>query len=198
MKIRISRHKVIGTIFLLLFFLIEDESVAMQYLVEMLPAKIAGAIPVFVAELSDGESTFISKDLIVGKDSASNYRFGIAERRKEKSEPLQRRYLFSVDNDGKLAAIGVSTSSMANEQIIEGGVLRALLVAMTAYQNSTSKILIASVGWRSTDQIVTVMFIPARSDSEGAVIGGVTSGGRETHYHVDRDNLQVIRMTLAR
>lgn len=170
----------------------------MQYVVEMLPARIAGALPVFVAQLPDGESTFVNKDLIVGKDSASKYRFGIAERRKDKSEPLQRRYLFSVDDDGRLAAIGGGASAMANEQIVEGGIVRALLVALTAHRNSTGKVPIATVGWRSTDQVVTVMFIPARSDNEGAVIGGATSLGVETHYHVDRGELKVIRITLAR
>jgi hypothetical protein len=170
----------------------------MHYVVQLLPAKIASALPVFVRRLPDGESTLAHKDLLIGKDSASKHWFGVAERRKDTGEPLQRQYLFSVDDEGRLVAIDDRASAMASEQVVEGGVARALLVALTAHQDSGSKVPIATVGWRTTDQVVTVMFVPARSTDEGAVIGGATSLGVETHYHVDRGELKVIRTTLAR
>jgi len=189
---------VVATIVLSAVLCTPCKAVAMQYVVEMLPARIAGALPGFVAQLPDGESTFVYKDLVIGKDSASEYWFGLAERRKDKGEPLQRRYLFSVLDDGRIGAIGGGTPTIVNERIVEGGVLRALLVALTAYRQSGSKVPLATVGWRSTDKVVTVMFVPGRSDNEGAVIGGKTSRGVETHYDVDRGELKVIRVTLAR
>ena len=168
----------------------------MQYTVQMLPAKVAGALPEFTAKLPDGEATFASKDLIYGKDRSGKYLFGIAERRADPATPLQRKYLFSVDDEGALHATGADTA--AGEQIVDGIAARAVLVALAAYRNSSNKFPLASIGWRSTDELVTVMFVPARSDNEKAIIGGATSLGTEIHYEISRSELKVIRTTFAR
>jgi hypothetical protein len=183
-----------------MFFILvpTGEDAAMQYTVQMLPAKIANALPDIVRRLPGGETALVSKDLVFAKDRAGKYRFGIAERPTHPTEPLQRTYLITADDDGTLHAIHADTSAMPGEQVVDGGITRAILVALAAYRDSTSKSPLATIGWRSTDQVVTVMFVPARADNEPPMIGGATSLGVETHYEISRSELKVIRTTFAR
>ena len=184
---------------LLFSFLVADgESVVMRYTVQMLPAKIVSALPGFVAKLPEGELTFASKDLVIGQDVASTYRFGLAVRQSDATASVPRQYLLVVDNDGNLQPIPAAASTVSSEQIVDGQVVRALLVALAAYAQSDKKASLATIGWRSTDEIVTVMFVPGRSDKEEAIVGGATSLGAEINYEVSRRELKLIRVTLAR
>ena len=170
----------------------------MQYRIEMYPAKVADALPEFAAKLPAGEATFDTKDLIIGTDPAGKYRFGVAERRPEPTAPLERVYLFSVDNEGRLEPLGADRSPAANEHVIDGGIARAVVVALTTHRRSGSTVPLATIGWRSTDEIVTVMFVPARADNERPIVGAATTLGGELHYHVSRSELTVVKATLAR
>jgi hypothetical protein len=174
------------------------EGVSMQYTVQMLPAKIALALPGFAATLPGGESAFASRDLAIGKDGPSRYRFGVADRRADPAMPLTGRFMQSVDGDGTLAAIDPPVSIAPTDLVVEGDVARAILVALAARSSSHDSVPLANIGWRFSEDSVTVMFVPARSEHEAAIIGGVTSLGVEKHYEVSRKDLKVIRTTLAR
>ena len=174
------------------------EVFAVDYRVELLPVKVAEALPTLIGKLPSGESTFASHDLMIGKDAAATYLLAVAERVKEPGQPIRVAYVHVVDKTGGLIVGSNDALASSTQSIVEGGVLRAVLVGMDSHRNAASKTPLESIGWRSSEKIVTVMFVPSRVKGEEAVIGGATSLGKEIHYHVDRETLTVVRTTFAR
>lgn len=174
------------------------EVFAVDYRVELLPVKVAEALPAFIGKLPAGESTFASHDLMIGRDAAAAYLLAVAERANEAGQPIRVAYVHIVEKTGGLVVGSNDALASSKQSMVEGGVLRAVLVGMDSYRNAASKTPLDSIGWRSTDKIVTVMFVPARVKGEEAVIGGATSLGKEIHYHVDRETLKVVRTSFAR
>jgi hypothetical protein len=185
-------------LFLLSMIISIAEGAVMQYTVVMLPARVAAALTEFASNTAEGESTFASKDLIIGKDGAGRHAFGLTQSRPDPAMPQQRRYLYFVDNEGALKAMVNEPSVMAAEQVVDGSVVRAVLVALAARRDSGAKDPLATIGWRVIDDTVTVMFVPERADQDGPIIGGATSLGREVHYLVSRAERKVLRTTFAR
>lgn len=170
----------------------------MEYTIELYPARLATALAAFVKHVP--ESTFATRDLLIGHVSGSGYRLGVADRRPPDSkEPLVRTYLVAVEDNGALKPLTAPDSApMPNERVWPGDIVPALVAGIAAHGDSPPKGPGAMVAWRVEPDIVTLMFVPGRTDADGAVIGGMTSQGREIHYHVSRAERKVVRTTLAR
>jgi hypothetical protein len=173
---------------------------AMQYTIELYPVYIAKALAEFAKRAPGGESVFVTRDLVIGHNHGSGYRLGVAERRPpDAKDPVEQTYYFEVDDKGALKPIEPpDRGAMRNERIWPGDIVPALLVGFAAHGNSPPNAPGTMVAWRVLDDTVTVMFVPGRTEADGAVVGGTTSLGREIHYHVSRSDRKLIRTTGAR
>ena len=105
-----------------------------------------------------------------------------------------------VDAEGRVEPVSNVTGPFEREWIVEGSVMRAVLVGLAAQVASKDKSPVGTIGWRAIagQDVVAVMFGAARAEQEGPVIGGATSLGVDMVYHVSRSELKVLRKTFAR
>lgn len=175
------------------------ECPAMTYVVESLPAKVALAIPAFVALTAGGSTTFASKDLVLGGSREGVFFYGLADPRVDPAAPWRPEYLAELDVAGQIVRRSGAAPHPTRERIVPGTVARALVVAIQAHADTKPTIPLSTIAWRVQDQIVTVMFAPARAENERQSIrGGGTSLGREVNYAVDTRTFQIVRTGFAR
>ncbi len=166
----------------------------MEHINEPIPISLANALAKYLSHLPSGDSIFTSHDLLIGKGLVSSFQL---ETFKKQGKDVDRKFLFSMSDDGEIASIPLNTK-LQGERIIEGPIVRAIVAVLEVQQLSENIEAFAEVGWRSTTDEVVISLVPRRSSEEGTVVGGSTSFGREIHYHLNRETLKVLRTTFAR
>ena len=173
----------------------------MQYTIEMFPAKVGYAIPEVVRRLPGGEAGLAQRDVAIARKKAGEYLFGVVDRGQPATAPAVKPvYVLRVDAEGSVEPGSNVTGPFEREWIVEGSVMRAVLVGLAAQAASKDKSPVGTIGWRAIagQDVVAVMFGAARAEQEGPVIGGATSLGVDMVYHVSRSELKVLRKTFAR
>ena len=109
-------------------------------------------------------------------------------------------YVLRVDAEGRVEPGSNVTGPFEREWIVEGSVMRAVLVGLAAQVASKDKSPVGTIGWRAIagQDVVAVMFGAARAEQEGPADRGATSLGVDMVYHVSRSELKVLRKTFAR
>ena len=170
----------------------------MVYIAESVPGPVADALPAYAATLPGSAAAFSEKDLAIATDEGKRHYFGLVARGASAEKVAPADFRTAVEGDRVVPARFPTGAAPKSLQVVTGRVARSIVLAMIEHRRPERPGPSGNVGWRVQDHTVVVMVAPAREKADSAAIGGVTSAGKEVHYHVDTTSFTIVRTSFAR